>query len=186
MLFVGVDPGAHGSLGLLDVTAAGVIASARVFDTPSIQVKVGKTMRTRIDEAGVRDLLMMEVMRFGGCYAVLEGVAPQPKFGGSTNFWLGQSLGVWSACLTCCSIPYKLVYSQTWKKAFSIVKDDKNKSQAMQIARRMFPQLSAELKRVKDDGRAEAILLADYARRTFTGEHKPLEQPQDLFSEVTG
>jgi hypothetical protein len=40
-----------------------------------------------------------------------------------------------------------------------------NKDSSRLAAMRLFPAMSEQLARKKDDGRAEAILLAEYARR---------------------
>jgi len=45
-------------------------------------------------------------------------------------------------------------------------KAKKNKNASREVAQALFPSVS--LKRVKDDGRAEALLIAEYGRRIMT------------------
>jgi hypothetical protein len=53
-----------------------------------------------------------------------------------------------------------LVPPQVWKKRLKI---DSDKKVSLALARQLFP--NAPLARVKDGGRAEALLIAEYMRR---------------------
>jgi hypothetical protein len=62
-------------------------------------------------------------------------------------------------------IAYELIRPQKWKKEFSIT-GDKNSSIA--VCKRLFPDVSllrTERSRKDDDNLAEALLMAEYARR---------------------
>ena len=55
------------------------------------------------------------------------------------------------------------VRPQEWKRHFGLVGGDKG--QSMKLARQRFPHLAHEFKRVtRDDGKAEALLLALFAK----------------------
>jgi len=57
-----------------------------------------------------------------------------------------------------CGIPTTLVSPQKWKRELELSKD---KNQSLEMARMLWPD-SDKFKRKKDDGRAEAALIAMY------------------------
>jgi crossover junction endodeoxyribonuclease RuvC len=68
---------------------------------------------------------------------------------------MGVLQGVFQTLL----IPYTLVTPQKWQKHFGKSKD---KDQSRLLATRLYPQLADKFKQKKDDGRAEALLIAKY------------------------
>ncbi len=62
-------------------------------------------------------------------------------------------------------LPIEFVSPRVWKKRMGLTTADKETSRAMAI--RMFPLLAKELARKGDDGRAEALLIAEYGRRIW-------------------
>ncbi len=100
-------------------------------------------------------------------FCVLEKVGAMPGQGVTSMFHFGENFGFIQGVLKSFGIPYELVPPQKWKKEFSITKD-KNKS--IEVCKRLFPAVN--LKRTegckKDhDGMAEALLMAEYARRKY-------------------
>ncbi len=65
-------------------------------------------------------------------------------------------------------MPLSLVTAAVWKRSMGL---DSSKPASLDKARLLFP--TAELARVKDHNRAEACLLAEYSRRTFTASKAP-------------
>ena len=63
-------------------------------------------------------------------------------------------------------VPYELVKPQKWKKEFSVTAD---KNTSIEVCKRLFPgvNLIPPGCRKEHDGIAEALLLAEYARRHF-------------------
>lgn len=95
----------------------------------------------------------------------LERVNAMPKQGVVSMFNFGKNFGFIQGLLTAYSIPYELVTPQKWKKEFQIT-GDKNSSIA--VCKRLFPDVDlrrTERCRKDDDGAAESLLLAEYARR---------------------
>ena len=95
----------------------------------------------------------------------LEHVSAMPGNGSVSMFNFGENFGFIQGLLTAYEIPYELVRPQKWKKEFSITAD---KNQSIDVCKRLFP--NAILKRtnrckVDDSNFAEALLLAEYARR---------------------
>jgi hypothetical protein len=72
---------------------------------------------------------------------------------------IAKAYGELKACLFFAGIPTFEVDPSTWKKSMHLT-SDKNASRA--LASQYFPDCSDQWQRVKDDGRAEAALIAYY------------------------
>jgi crossover junction endodeoxyribonuclease RuvC len=93
-------------------------------------------------------------------FVVIEKTNGNPKFGCTGNFSFGISTGAARTVgqIICCTP--RIVKPQEWKKAFQLIKT--NKTASRELAAKMFPRAAEQFKRVKDDGRAEAALIAAY------------------------
>jgi hypothetical protein len=80
---------------------------------------------------------------------------------GMLNYGIGY--GEYRGMLKALLIPFAEIHPMTWKKEFGLVHQDKDRS--IQVARQLFPSVDDMLTRKKDHGRAEALLIAEYARR---------------------
>lgn len=146
MIYIGIDPGKNGSLAILNDEA---------------DVKLVPFDRRKY-------LLALSVLSFKDCKCCLEHVGAMPGQGVTSMFSFGENFGWLEGLLDAFGISYELVRPQKWKKEFSIT-GDKNSSIA--VCRRLFPDV--DLKRTDrcrkdDDGMAEALLLAEYARRKLS------------------
>lgn len=97
--------------------------------------------------------------------AVVEKVGAMPKQGLSSTWAFARNVGIIEGILIGLWIPYQLVPPRVWKKEFSLTSD---KAKSVEVCHRLFPDVS--LKRTekshKDDNNlAEALLMAEYARR---------------------
>ena len=63
-------------------------------------------------------------------------------------------------------MPYTLVTPMVWKKHFALGRD---KAESIDLAQRMFPTLAPIITRKKDDGLAEAALIAAWGRERVGG-----------------
>ena len=94
----------------------------------------------------------------------LEKVHAMPKQGSVSMFTFGEGYGYIKGVLDTLHVPYQEIHPQKWKKEFSLSKD---KAESIEVCKQLFP--TANLRPVgtrKDqDGIAEAILMAEYARR---------------------
>lgn len=86
-----------------------------------------------------------------------------PKQGIASSFSFGVSFGSILSVLHAMHIPLEFVTPIVWKRSYGLSKD---KHATLHKARLMF--LAAELHLAKHDGRAEALLLAEYGRRRLT------------------
>lgn len=94
---------------------------------------------------------------------VIEEVAARPGQGVTSMFNFGQALGFIRAIAAGAKCPVESVTPSVWKGKLGLLKSDKNASR--EIARRLMPSLAPAITRVKDDGVAEAALLAYYGRQ---------------------
>lgn len=95
----------------------------------------------------------------------LEKVGAMPGQGVVSMFNFGHNLGVIEGILSALRIPYQLVPPQTWKKEFSLTGD---KAKSIEVCKKLFPWVdlrATERSRKSSDGLAEALLMAEYARR---------------------
>lgn len=142
MTYIGIDPGKSGALAMID----GDIAFAIPFDETKY----------------IAELQTVDPRQAAAC---LEYVHAMPNQGTRSMFSFGQNYGWLQGVLTVLRIPYELVAPRKWKGAFSVT-GDKNSSIA--VCKRLFPSvnlLKTERCRTAHDGMAEALLMAEYARR---------------------
>lgn len=154
MIYIGIDPGKSGAL-------ATIWGGGNVENVP-------------FDEIAYRDRLgyIGEIIAGGNESAVcaLEKVSARPMQGVASTFEFGRNAGFIEGLLVANEIPYELVTPQRWKREFALLKRDKDASIAE--ARRLFPSVSlrpTERSRKDNDGMAEALLLAEFARRCYRG-----------------
>jgi crossover junction endodeoxyribonuclease RuvC len=133
-------------------------------------IKVAKTKGSKREYllAVMRDL----VLGFAAAYDVgliaMEKVHSMPKQGVSSMFTMGEGVGVWKMLLVCSRLPHEFVTPQAWKKVIGLpVKAEKG--DAIIKAGQLFPDAAPFLARKKDDGRADALLIAEWARRRSLG-----------------
>jgi crossover junction endodeoxyribonuclease RuvC len=84
-------------------------------------------------------------------------VASRPGQGVASTFKFGASYGCAYGVLCALNAPVRHVTPATWKRAFGL-NADKERSRRMAIE--LWPNMSGYFARKKDDGRAEAALIA--------------------------
>ncbi len=165
-IIIGIDPGISGAAcAFYRADHEGPEFIADVIDLPAIDD--GK--RREIDVPK----FVAWVRKTCPAHAFVENVQPMPsipdKFGNrrtmgaATTFRFGMVVGQIRATFACCGIPISLIHPQVWKRFYELKGADKEQSR--QKALELHPEASHWLRRKKDDGRAEAILLARYGDR---------------------
>ena len=95
----------------------------------------------------------------------VEKVGSMPHQGVTSSFNFGKSAGFIEGVLNAIGIPYQLIPPQRWKKEFTLNSD---KQKSIEVCESLFPRASllpTERCKKKSDGMAEALLMAEYARR---------------------
>lgn len=150
-MILGVDPGANGALAWLSPTGE-LLA---VEDMPAAAVLIGGKPRMRVS-APMLAALIQETMP---TCAFVEKVGAMPGQGTASMFSFGFSAGLIDGVLAGLGIPTTYVTPQSWKKAAGLTSD---KSAVRLRAAQLFPDMARHFARVKDDGRAEAALIARF------------------------
>jgi Holliday junction resolvasome RuvABC endonuclease subunit len=151
MIWIGVDPGLRsGAIGAIDHDGRYVAVHDIAADGDKIDARALKQ-------------LILEMTVPGDDYAIcVEQVWTMPKQGiASTGKFMRAYGAIGAVCeLLCDRVVY--VTPQVWKREMKVTSD---KDQSLVAARLMFPQATLLLK--KDHGKAEALLIAEYARSTL-------------------
>lgn len=159
MKVMGVDPGGTGALALLhgnDLVA--------VEDMPVFIVKRGRGNKPEIDVYALRDII--ERWQPDAAWFEQVGARPEDAPSAAFNFGRGTGLAEGAARLFCGR--FEQVAPHIWKKEMKLIKTAKDDSRAMATSR--WPKFAETFRRKKDDGRAEAALLAEYGRRQLIKE----------------
>jgi len=161
MIYIGIDPGLNGAVGVVG-DALSPFSLPFVHDTPTALVEGEKSKHKYL--APAMALLLKPYAGRKDVLAVLENVHSMPKQGVASSFGFGEGKGLWEGILAAYEIPTELVSPQRWKKEM-MADQGKDKSAARFKAMALFPHLAEQLKLVKYDGRAEALLMAEFGRR---------------------
>ncbi len=148
--YLGIDPGASGAIAVL--SQGGHMVA--VHDMPAVEVKVGKTLRNRVSAAGLRDLLQ----QYDACtMCIIEKVGGMTGQSASAAFTFGFACALAEGVAVALGMPVAYITPQSWKKSAGIATD---KGAAREAAMRLWPNQAKWFARKKDDGRAEAALIA--------------------------
>ena len=142
MIYIGIDPGATGSIGVIDTTEG--TAEAIPYS----------------------DEILIDTLAFYPAAKVMvEQVHAMPGNGSASMFNFGKAYGFILGALAAYKISYQLVAPTRWKKEFSVTADKKT---SIGCCKRLFPEVELRRNmrcRSDHDGMAEAMLIAEYARR---------------------
>ncbi len=166
MIIVGIDPGLSGAVAELNTT----MKEVKVRDMPTVKGKTrGRDLDTLqlVEECQYHwdiDLIIMEkpVLARPG-----EGRGSIGKFGYTT----GLTEGIYRAMYPV--VPFVLVSPQKWKA--QMVGLGSSKDEARELAMKLYPPYKDLFKRKKDDGRAEALLIAQYGWAWHTKKESDVE-----------
>jgi crossover junction endodeoxyribonuclease RuvC len=154
MRILGIDPGLTGGVALL----RSVVDSeplAETWATPTIKIDKKNNLNVPAMVSIVMDA------KPDRCF--IERVSAMPKQGVSSTFNFGMGFGIWLGILGTLQIPYTMVHSSRWKPAMGL--RGQPKSASLLMVSQLFPSVS--LPRAKDEGQAEALLIAEYGRRSM-------------------
>jgi Holliday junction resolvasome RuvABC endonuclease subunit len=141
---LGIDPGAHGAVALL---VNGRLES--VAPMPATPVR----NKARVDAAALAEL----IRRAAPDHAVLEQVASRPQQGVASMFAFGQAYGIVLGVLGAFMVPVTTVTPTEWKTALRV---PAAKGEARARASQLLPDGATLWPLAKDDGKAEAAMLA--------------------------
>lgn len=150
--FIGIDPGLDGAIGYINR-----FGEPMFWRMPTVKIGTKRMVNTQavrkiIVDLGKVDLVMLEDVNAGGVKSIMSAFA------------FGRGYGRVEATIECLDRPYAYVGSHVWTKALGITRGA-GKAEHIAVAERLFPALRGEL----TDGQADALLIAEYARRLHSG-----------------
>ena len=148
-MILAIDPGAKGALAFFDVRAC----TLDVIDIPTVQVKRGQKLKLEISPQMTAALISARKP----LVAVMEKTGAMPGQGVSSMYQFGRSVGMLEGILAALQIPVSYVSPQVWQKDVGS-RDGKDGNRAR--AAELYPAYAGEFARKKDDGRADAALMA--------------------------
>jgi crossover junction endodeoxyribonuclease RuvC len=150
MRVLGIDPGIHGALAIVDINDGAVPQLVAVCDVPTIGVKARERVNTMI----VRDWLLAHRPD----HALIERAGSMPKQGVASTFKYARAVGSLETVVACLDIPYSIIEPSAWKKFHHLIGADKEASR--QRVLQLFPSAHTLFSRKLDHQRAEAVLIA--------------------------
>ena len=170
MIFIGVDPGKLGAIAVLHED------DALIVPMPLTRARVVNGKKKGRDEYDLTEIAMLLSREFYGnegyFMVTVEKSQPMPPKmpgGGIANYHRGVARG-FEWMLAGLGIPYQLVAPQTWQKVMHAgTPGGDTKQRSIIAAQRLFPGVNLKRtskSRKDDDGMAEALLMAEYGRRT--------------------
>jgi hypothetical protein len=147
MLIFAIDPGFSGAWGAINHTGKYHTCGDMLNDGYSIDTESvwGEILTARDGQ---------------DCEVVIELVHSMPAQGVASSFKFGMAYGAAVALAQRFHSPCHMIRPQVWKKGMGLSSD---KNESLDMARMLWPDAPLKLK--KHDGRAEALLMAEYWRR---------------------
>jgi crossover junction endodeoxyribonuclease RuvC len=145
---IGIDPGLQGAVGILDADGALVA----LHDVPTLTVSTSRGTRHEYDLPAMAALLKPSVPHG---HVVIEESQAMPGQGVRSMFTIGLGFGVWLGVVGTLGFAHTRIRPAAWKRRLGL---PGAKEAARLRAIQLFPH--ADLRRKKDHGRAEALLLA--------------------------
>jgi len=172
MIFGGIDPGKDGALAIFtdsDVSRAYPL----LMLPPMVKAKRARAVYDVTEVARV-----IEAFTASACLVALEWITPMPgQYGGvNANYERGYAQGLYQATLHVLEVAFILVRPQQWQRVMHEgTPGDDTKQKSIVAVKRLFPGVNLKPPGAKKDhdGFADALLLAEYARRVHGGRHGP-------------
>lgn len=178
MSWLGIDPGLDGALALLG-------EDGEVLAVELMPVIGAKGSKRELDERGLlrvlRALRIERVPELAIDLAVIEHAQALPRQSAVAGFRQGATWGATRMALSALGIRHEVARPQDWRRGVGLSSagsgtkgavQRQRKADSIALAQRLFPGVdlrASERCRVPHDGKAEALLLAEYARRRHQG-----------------
>jgi crossover junction endodeoxyribonuclease RuvC len=147
MIVIAIDPGLSGALAVFtdDLLVA-------VIDTPTHSLTRNNKTKRQISASGLAAIFR----EYKPVHVVVEKVSAMPGQGVTSMFSFGRSLGVIEGILAAFEYPATYVPATTWTKGIGRrLGKDGSRARACEL----YPSHQKSFARVKDDGRADAVLI---------------------------
>jgi crossover junction endodeoxyribonuclease RuvC len=150
VITLGIDLGIAGALAILDGDEL-----VAVHDAPTLLD--GPKNRRALNAP----LLAQLIAESHATQAIIESIGPRPQEGVIQSFSFGRCKGILEGACAALNIPITWLTPPTWKRLVGVAPGSAGaKDAARSEAIRRWPAKAGLFARVKDDGRAEAALIA--------------------------
>lgn len=161
-IIIGVDPGLDGGVARIRAGAGGVSVA------PMPTIGTGKRQEYMPG-------LVTQLRQYGDepVYVFIEKAQPYPKQGVTSVFTYGRHYGIWIGICAALEIPLEEVRPRAWQKVMLGSRTGDTKARSVERAMRLFPRVSlmrTDRCRKPHDGMADALLIAEFGRRSLMGE----------------
>lgn len=153
MRVLGIDVGLNGAIALVENGQL-----LEVHDMPTVSLERNNKTKRMVNAQA----LALIIRRAKADAAYLERLNAMPGQGVTSMFSMGQSLGVVLGVLAACEVPTTTIPPRTWQKALDV---PQGKDGSRYRAAQLLPDAADMFKRVKDDGRSDAALIALYGAK---------------------
>lgn len=156
---VAVDPGLTGALAWLSCDPnLNEVTLHAVADVPTYLKKSGRTAKAHLDAMRLVEIASARPPRFrqDPSLAVIEEVGAAPGQGVTSMFRFGHTTGLITGVCAGVGMDIHLVRPQHWQKW---ARKRPGKNAAREHVADLFPEQKHLFKRVKDHGRADAVLI---------------------------
>jgi crossover junction endodeoxyribonuclease RuvC len=153
-MYIGVDPGLGGAVACVGSDGALVA----LYDVPTLTLKTSRGTKQEYDVPGM--VVLLAPHKGPRSHVLIEESQAMPGQGVRSTWTTGYGYGLWLGVLGALGLAHTRIRPAVWKRRLGLTSD---KEQARLRAQQLFP--SADLRRKRDHGRAEALLLAWYGRQ---------------------
>ncbi len=160
MKYVGIDPGFQGAVASLE--------PAQVWDTPTLIVGNGKKQKTEFSVPEMWRTLHRAIENADEVIVIIEEVGPRPMEGVVSVARFAEGYGIWRGLIVALKLRYYRIPPSVWKR--DVFKErGMEKDASVAKAEQLWPTIQFRTERGRLlDGRAEALLMADYGKRMHT------------------
>lgn len=185
MIFIGIDPGISGGIAAIDQKCQCTL----VKTTPCITIKKNNKKKSDYDVLTMSEYLKKFVNQ--NAYVCQELTHAMPGNGGVSMYHFGRGHGIWEGIIGALGLPHIFCTPQKWKEMYPELMQEKlskeeravlsasqisawkrkkkaeAKKKSIELAKKLFPSIAHEIKQVKHDGMAEALLIANWLRSNY-------------------
>jgi hypothetical protein len=160
VIHIGIDPGLTGAvarIGHIDIVGSG--PGYKTWDAPT-----ARDGKHRVLLPVEMAKILLDAVSGQECIIFIEKVHSMPRQGVASSFNFGEGYGLWQGLIVGLGLRFEKVTPQRWQKEM-LAGMQGGKEASIIKAQELFPQ--AELDKKKHHGRADALLIAEYGRRTY-------------------
>ena len=154
---IGIDPGLNGAIAVLQGEHLTII------DMPTMTIERNGKSKRQVSASDLAEIIKrFTPLEMNPPIAFCERVSAMAGQGVTSVFSFGRSFGMIEGILAALKMPVTFVAPATWTRAIGRSPGkDASRARAMEL----FPNYEYFFKRVKDDGRADAALIAHWGRK---------------------